>query len=105
MNNSKQYKNLEDVIKHNYMIPLSYYKNEKFSRYSETYDLMRNRENQPVSEAVKKAYDISMNSKIHPAIIRACKTHYELDLYISCLEDDNLSNFKIFDIIIEKKKD
>ena len=61
MNNSKQYKNLEDVIKHNYMIPLSYYKNEKFSRYSETYDLMRNRENQPVSEAVKKAYEESKN--------------------------------------------
>jgi hypothetical protein len=38
---------------------------------------------------------------LHPAIITACKSIDELDIYLSCLEDNQLDDFKIFDIKYE----
>ncbi|MBS5854436.1 MAG: hypothetical protein KIC56_04340 [Clostridium sp.] len=38
---------------------------------------------------------------MHPAIITACKSIDELDIYLSCLEDNQLDDFKIFDIKYE----
>ena len=38
-------------------------------------------------------------SNLHPAIISACKTLEELDIYLDCLEDNELEKFSCFKII------
>lgn len=45
--------------------------------------------------------ELLVNYNLHPAIITACKNIDELDVYLSCLEDDQLDKFNLFDIKFE----
>lgn len=47
------------------------------------------------SSIIKK---ISKNTKLHPAIITACKDHFELDMYLKCLNNNELDKIQLFDI-------
>lgn len=48
--------------------------------------------------SIQTAYKISKNTKLHPAIITACKDHFELDMYLKCLNNNELDKFQLFDI-------
>ena len=64
-------------------------------------DLALNREKLPYIKALSLSLEMLMNFNLHPAIITACKTLDELDVYLSCLEDNQLDDFSLFKIKYE----
>lgn len=48
--------------------------------------------------SIQTAYKISKNTKLHPAIITACKDYFELDMYLKCLNNNELDKIQLFDI-------
>lgn len=39
-----------------------------------------------------------LNYSLNPAVIAACRNEDELDIYLDCLEENELEQFDIFDI-------
>lgn len=52
-------------------------------------------------KALSLAIECLTNYNLHPAIITACNSLDDLDIYLSCLEDNQLDDFKIFNIKYE----
>ena len=100
LNNNKNYRNLEDVINKEYIIPFDRYKNSKIARFRETYNLMR-KENASITDSLDLALELSFNNLLNPAIITACKSLDELDIYLDCLNSNELDKFTIFKIKYE----
>jgi len=96
-----KYENIEDVIEQDYTVPLQYYKNSSIARFKEAFKLVRNRNNGSLKHALDLAFELVFCYNLHPAIISACKTVDDLDVYLSCLEYDELEDFKIFKIIFD----
>lgn len=101
LTNSAKYKSLQDVIDKLYTRPISYYKAAAMARFKEAYILMRRREHASRLKALSLASELFMNYNLHPAIISACRNIDQLDVYLACLEDDTLNEFKFFDIKYE----
>ncbi|MBR3163434.1 MAG: hypothetical protein IKF17_04990 [Clostridia bacterium] len=99
--NSAKYKSLQDVIDKLYTRPIKYYKAPAIARFKESYRLMRKKEHSSILKALSLASELFMNYNLHPAIITACKNIDQLDIYLACLEDDTLDEFKFFDIKYE----
>lgn len=99
--NPSKYKSLEDVVEKKYTIPIKYYKNSSVARFKETFKLVRERNKGPLKYAWDLALESFFNHDLHPAIISACKSIDELDIYLSCLEYDELEDFKFFKIIFD----
>ena len=99
--NSSKYKSLNDIIDKLYTKPLKYYKPSAFSRFRETYTLMREREKASFLKSFSLALELFGTYNLHPAIITACKNLDQLDIYLACLEDNTLSDFHFFDIKFE----
>lgn len=98
INNKNKYSNKKDVVQSLYTIPLSYYRFASISRFREAFKLIRQREHGSLKEAFDLAFEVYANYNIHPAIITACKTLHEFDIYLSCLEYNELEDFKFFKI-------
>ncbi len=96
-----KYSSLKDLINKKYIIPIKYYKNSSFARFREAYKLVRERGNRSISEALNLAFELLFNYNLNPAIISACKNIDELDIYLDCLEDNEIDDFYCFDIIYE----
>lgn len=88
----------EEVIEKIYTVPLSRYSNFTISRLIEGFKLMREREKASFRESMKYAMNLIWDRKLHPAIITACKTQDDLDIYLACLEDNMLQLFDAFEI-------
>lgn len=101
MKNYPKYQNLQQVINSEYIISLSKYKNPIISRFKESYNLMRIKESASISDSISLALELAFNSQLNPAIISACKTLDELDIYLDCLNSNELDKFTIFDIKYE----
>lgn len=95
---TNKFESKEQVIKRVFTVPLSKYSNFTISRVTEGFKLMRKRENAPFGEALKYALNLIFERKLHPAIITACKTQDDLDIYLACLEDNMLQLFDAFEI-------
>lgn len=93
--------NFNDVIRLQYTVPLSRYKNPVKSRFLEAYSLIRKKEHGSVKSALDLAFELSLNSRLHPAIITACNDLKELDIYLACLEFNELDDFRYFKIVFE----
>ncbi|MDO5555531.1 MAG: hypothetical protein Q4G09_02435 [Clostridia bacterium] len=93
-----KYKTKQDVIDDLYTIPLDYYHNNAFSRFKEAFKLIREREHGSLPQALDLALEMFSNYNLHPAIITACKNINELDVYLSCLEYNELKDFHFFNI-------
>ena len=52
-------------------------------------------------QAVDLATELFFNYNLHPAIITACKNSNELDVYLSCLEYNELEDFTSFKIVFQ----
>ena len=100
-NNLDKYSSVEEVVKQNYVYPISRFKPFAISRFKEAYKLMRKREHSSRMNALSLAFELLTNYNLHPAIIASCKTIDELDVYLACLEDDRLDNFSKFSIKYE----
>lgn len=96
-----KYKTQEEVIQQEYTIPLSRYKNQSFSRLREAYKLARKQEKYTAIDSFKYAINLFFERRLHPAVITACKTIDELDIYLACLDEDVTELFDFFDVVFE----
>lgn len=96
---SGKYVSAEDVIERVYTLPLKYYKASSVARFKEAYKLIKEKEHGSTKEALDLAFELFSNYNLHPAIITACKNINELDIYLSCLEYNELDDFHFFKII------
>ena len=97
-----QYTSFEDVVKQEFIYPVSYYlKHPVVSRFRETYALIRDREAKSIFEAFKIAMDTMFNYDLNPTIIAACKSQSQFEHYIECLSNNKLDDFKDFEIKYE----
>lgn len=101
LNKNNNYKSLQDVIDNIYTLPIDRYKNSFKSRFKETYNLMRKKENSSVWDSIELALELSFNNLLNPAIITACKNLDELDVYLDCLSSNELDKFNLFNIKYE----
>lgn len=62
---------------------------------------MKEREKDSFSATLDLALELTFKYNLNPAVITACKNLDELDIYLDCLEDMNLDDFKIFKIEYE----
>ncbi len=100
-NEKEKYKTAEDVIKDKFTRPLSDYKFQSLSRYRETMKLLTVRQKCKLGESISLALEIMKKKFLHPSIISACRNLDELDVYLDCLEKNELDDFKIFKIKYE----
>lgn len=98
-NNS--YNNIEQIIKEKYTIPLGNYKNKSISRYRETFILMKEKEKASLMDSIDLALEMMKNVYLHPAIITACENLDQLDVYLDCLETNELNDFPFFEVKFE----
>ena len=101
LKNSKRYNCIEDVIEKLYTKPISYYKFSPISRFKEAFKLVKEREKGSTFKALSLAFELLGNYNLHPAIITACNSLDELDIYLACLDDNTLNDFHFFDIKYE----
>lgn len=99
--NPEKYTSLSDIILDQYTVPLSNYKVSAVARFKEAYKLIMDREHGTKKEALKLAVELFSNYSLHPAIITACKKLNELDVYLSCLEFNELDDFRFFKIVYQ----
>ena len=90
-----------DFIKKNYIVPIEKYNSPVLSRFREAFKLMRNIEKKSIIEAIDLGIELSLNSKLHPAIISACRNLYELDIYLDYLDNNQTDKFNCFSIKFE----
>ena len=95
---NKKYKNLEDVIKNEYTLPIETFKNPTKSRFREAFQLIKKREHGSLKEAIELGFELMFQSDLNPAVIAACKDLDELDIYLDCLDDNELDKFSCFKI-------
>ena len=93
------YSNFEDVVKKEFILSLDYYtKRPVYTRFRETYSLIRDREGKSILEALKYSFDLMFKDDLNPCVIAACKTQTQLDDYLTCLDHRNLDAFEHFKI-------
>ena len=90
---------ISEVIEDKYILPLDKYKNSIRARFREGYNLMYKREGKSKRSAIMLGIELMFETNLHPAIISACKNLEELDIYLDCLEDNELEKFSCFKII------
>jgi len=95
----KKYKSPQDVIDALYTKPNKYYKNTAKARFREAFKLVSEREKGSLRKALDLGVELFFNYNVHPAVISACKNINELDVYLSCLEYNELDDFHFFKII------
>jgi len=94
-----KYASMTDLIEQEYIRPASFYKNPFTARFREAYKLMRRRQHSSIGAALALGIELAFETHLHPAIITACKSLEELDIYLDCLDDNELDKFSCFDII------
>lgn len=92
-------KKISELIEQKYILPLDKFKNSMKARFREGYNLMYKKEGKSRKSAFFLGLELMFESNLHPAIISACKTLEELDIYLDCLEDNELEKFSCFKII------
>ena len=102
---NEKYDSFTEIIQDLYTRPLSYYKHPAIARFKEAYKLVTERDNGSKREAFKLATELFSNYNLHPAIITACKDLNELDVYLACLELNELEDFHFFNIVYEALPD
>ena len=92
-------KKISELIEQNYILPLDKFKNSMKARFREGYNLMYKKEGKSRKSAFMLWLELMFETNLHPAIISACKNLEELDIYLDCLEDNELEKFSCFKII------
>ena len=98
----EQYSSFDDVVKKEFIFPSSnYLKHPVIARFREAYSLIRDREFKSVLDAFKFAMDVMFDYDLNPVIIAACKSQAQLERYLKCLDEKDLSKFTDFEIKFE----
>ena len=101
LQNNNRFHSIEEVIDKLYTRPISFYKLSPIARFKEAYKLVKEKEKGSTFKALSLAFELLGNYSLHPAIITACKSLNELDIYLACLEENDLNSFKFFNIKYE----
>ena len=96
---NKNYKTLKDVIDKEYTFPMDTFKNPVKSRFREAFQLIKKKEHGSLKEAISLGFELMFQSDLNPAVIAACKDLDELDIYLDCLDDNELDKFSCFKIL------
>lgn len=100
-NSENHYSDMQTIIDEKYTVPLIRYRYASISRFRETFILMKERENASLLDCLDLALELMRNRYVHPAIITACKNSDQLDVYLDCLETNELDDFPFFEIKYE----
>ncbi len=95
---NKKYHTLRDVIDNEYTLPMDTFKNPIKSRFREAFQLIKKKEHGSIKEAIELGFELMFQSDLNPAVIAACKDLDELDIYLDCLDDNELDKFSCFKI-------
>lgn len=98
MRENPDYKSFDEIIEDFYVVPLNKYKSPIIARFKEAFKLMREKENASIFESISYGFQLMNNYNLHPAVISACRNEDELDIYLDCLDENELDEFKFFDI-------
>lgn len=98
---TKKYSSATEIIEEEYTVSNDYYKFPMIARFKEAYKLVRIKEHGSFAKALDLALELMVNFNLNPSIITACKNLEELNIYLDCLEENELNKFLCFDIIYE----
>ena len=100
--NAKQkYQSLQDVVNDLYVLPLNRFKNSSMARLRESFHLIRKKENGSITKALDLGLELMFQYELNPIIIAACRNLDELDIYLDCLDENELHDFTCFEIKFE----
>lgn len=99
--NKDKYISVQDVINKDYIVPLNRFKHAVSSRFIETINLVLHKEKKSILKALDLAFELMFQYNLNPIIIAACRSLEELDIYLDCLEEDELFDFRCFKIKFE----
>ena len=91
----------KQIVEKLFTLPMNRYKNSAISRFKEAYKLVKERDTGSKRNAFDLAIELFANYNLHPAIITACQNINELDIYLACLEYNELEDFHFFEIQYE----
>ena len=100
-NNLDKFNSIEEVIEKYYIRDLSEFKYQFSARFKEAMNLIVKKEKMSHIEGLNLATELLGKKYLHPAIISACKNLDELNVYLDCLDKNELDDFKIFNIKYE----
>lgn len=100
-NEDNNYLSSVDVVENEFTRSFDSYKHQYSSRYKETYELLTKKEDLSLKEKIDLASEMCLKKYLHPAIISACKNLNELNVYLDCLDKNELDDFKVFNIKYE----
>lgn len=100
-NSCGQYPTLQDVVDNLYVVGLERFKNSAISRFKESFHLIRNKEKGSITKALDLALELMFKSELNPIVIAACRNLDELDIYLDCLDKNELDDFTCFSIKFE----
>lgn len=95
------YHSTKDVVNKLYVINLDKFKNSSISRFRETFNLMKNKEHLSIIKSLDLALELMFKFNLNPIVITACKNLNELDIYLDCLDKNELEDFDCFEIKFE----
>lgn len=96
-----KYQTLQDVVNNLYVVPLNKFKNSAIARFRESFRLIREKENGSITKALDLGLELMFKYELNPIIIAACRNLDELDIYLDCLEENELYDFTCFEIKFE----
>lgn len=91
----------EEVIESEFTRPLSDYKDLHVARMKESIKLLTQRDEFSRLDGINLGLELFGKRYLHPAIISACKNLDELNVYLDCLDKNELEDFKVFEIKYE----
>ena len=97
-NSNNKYDSIIEVIQNLYVVPLKKFKNFSIARFRETFNLVRYKEHSSFMKAFDLATELMFKHNLNPIIIAACRNLDELEIYLDCLEENELFDFKCFEI-------
>lgn len=100
-NSGNTYQTLQDVVNDLYILPLNKFKNSTIARFKESFHLIRNKEKGAITKALDLGLELMFKYELNPIIIAACRNLDELDIYLDCLEENELYDFSCFEIKFE----
>lgn len=98
---AKKYDTIEELIDKEFTISNDHYKFPIIARFKEAYKLIRKKEHGTRRKALNLGFELMFNFYLNPSIITACKNLEQLNIYLDCLEENELSKFSCFDIVYE----
>lgn len=95
----------QQIIDDIFTLPLDNFRFSSTSRFREAYNLIKNKEHGSFRDALSLGIELMFKYNLNPIIIAACRNVDELDIYLDCLDEDELSDFDCFKIKFEVTPD